>query len=458
MTATLGRWRATYTPGEWVVLSGPTSLVVLEPPTREWAALINTLWDQVVASSSITDLASLLATCKMDQLPTFGAFFWTADGMRSLVRGQISVIDLATGKVVADGNGIQTWTEVGLAGVEQVRVDLAHEGDATLLELPLVVGAVRASSVVLDASEGVQVRSPQGQPTAAEVGDDQSEASAEASSEPSTEPLPEVVASASAEPTQGPLEFADEAEAAAPTPQTVELSATEIAALANAETEFMPSPFDEPAADTEPDIAEPDVAESEVPGGYAAPQKLEDAVALNLAGEDAADLVPPPAARSEASPHSAEPAILAVLCPNGHASPPDATSCRVCGGAVGTQGPQLVGPPVLAVLRASTGTSAEVDRTVLIGRAPSSDRSSSQTPRLMTVPSPNHDISRTHLEVSPDDWQVVVTDLNSTNGTILVPPGAGDGQQLAPGERIPVQVGSVMELGDGVSVLIDFPQ
>ena len=311
---------------------------------------------------------------------------------------------------------------------------------------------------VLDASEGVQVRSPQGQPTAADVGDDQSEASAEASSEPSTEPLPEVVASASAEPTQGPSEFADEAEAAAPTPQTAELSATEIAALANAETEFMSSPFDEPAADTEPDIAEPDVAESDVPGGYAGPQKLEDAVALNLAGEDAADLVPPAAPRSDASPHSAEPAILAVLCPNGHASPPDATSCRVCGGAVGTQGPQLVGPPVLAVLRASNGTSAEVDRTVLIGRAPSSDRSSSQTPRLMTVPSPNHDISRTHLEVSPDDWQVVVTDLNSTNGTILVPPGAGDGQQLAPGERIPVQVGSVMELGDGVSVLIDFPQ
>ena len=458
MTATLGRWRATYTPGEWVVLSGPTSLVVLEPPSREWAALINTLWDQVVASSSITDLASLLATFKMDQLPTFGAFFWTADGMRSLVRGQISVIDLATGRVVADGNGIQTWSEVGLAGVEQVRVDLAHEGDATLLELPLVVGAVRASSVVLDASEGVQVRSPQGQPTAAHAGDDQSQVSAEASSEPSTEPLPEVVASAGAEPTQGPSESADEAEAAAPTPQTAELSATEIAALANAETELMSSPFDEPAADTEPDIAEPDVAESDVPGGYAGPQKLEDAVALNLAGQDAADLVPPAAPRSDASPHSAEPAILAVLCPNGHASPPDATSCRVCGGAVGTQGPQLVGPPVLAVLRASNGTSAEVDRTVLIGRAPSSDRSSSQTPRLMTVPSPNHDISRTHLEVSPDEWQVVVTDLNSTNGTILVPPGAGDGQQLAPGERIPVQVGSVMELGDGVSVLIDFPQ
>jgi hypothetical protein len=428
MTAALGRWRATYTPGEWVVLSGPTSLVVLEPPSHEWAALINTLWDQVVASSSITDLASRLATFKMDELPTFGAFFWTADGMRSLVRGPISVIDLATGKVVADGHGIQTWSEVGLAGVEHVRVDLPHEEDATLLELPLVIGAVRASTVVLDASEGVQVSSPQGQPTEVEARGDRSEQT--------TEPLPEVVA-------------------------------PEIAALANAETKLMPSPFDEPAVATEPDaepdvvgpdLYEPDVAGPDTEPDVAAPQKLEDAVALNLAGDDAAELVPPGAPRSEPSRGFSEPAILAVLCPNGHASPPDATSCRVCGSAVGTQGAQLVGPPVLAVLRASNGTSAELDRPVLIGRAPSSDRSSSQAPRLMTVPSPNHDISRTHLEIAPDEWQVVVTDLNSTNGTILVPPGGGDGQQLGPGERIHVQVGSVMELGDGVSVLIDFPQ
>jgi pSer/pThr/pTyr-binding forkhead associated (FHA) protein len=76
----------------------------------------------------------------------------------------------------------------------------------------------------------------------------------------------------------------------------------------------------------------------------------------------------------------------------------------------------------------------------------------------MRVPSPNHDISRTHLEVIPDDWQILVTDLNSTNGTMLVRPGGGDRQQLPPGEPVPAPVGSVMELGDGVSVLIDFPQ
>jgi hypothetical protein len=446
MTAALGRWRATYTPGEWVVLSGPTSLVVLEPPNDEWTALINTLWEEVVAASSITDLASRLANFTMDQLPSFGAFFWTADGMRSLVRGQISVIDLGTGKVVADGHGIQTWSEVGLAGVEHVRVDLPYEGDATLLELPLVVGAVRASSVVLDASERAQVRSPQGAPASAEASGDESGDESGDGSGPSTEPMPEVVAPVLAEPVQSESGSVKEvgADADEPGGRTVELTADDIAALANAETQFMPSPFDELTPDTQPDVA--------------APQKLEDAVAVHLSEDRDAELLPPTASGSDPSPDSSEPAILAVLCPNGHANPPDATSCRVCGGPVGTQGPQLVGPPVLAVLRASDGTSAEVDRPVLIGRAPSSDRSSSRTPRLMTVPSPNHDISRTHLEIAPDDWRVVVTDLNSTNGTILVPPGDVDRQQLAPGERIPVQVGSVMELGDGVSVLIDFPQ
>jgi hypothetical protein len=398
MTAALGHWRATYTPGDWVVLSGPTSLVVLEPPTHEWASLINTLWEEIVASSSITDLAARLAHFKIDDLPSLAAFFWTDDGMRSLIRGDISVIDLATGKVVADGEGIQTWSEVGLAGVDHIRVDLPHEGDATLLELPLVVGAVRASSVTLDASEPAQVSSPQGEP---------------------------------------------ELDAAAPAERTAELSASEIAALANAETELMPPPFP---------------VESGADPQAGAPQQLEAAVAPQLGVPDAVAASEPNSADSPADVDPQDSAILAVFCANGHVSPPSATSCRVCGGPVGTQGPQFVAYPVLAVLRASDGSSAELDRPVLIGRAPSTDRSDSRAPRLMTVPSPNHDISRTHLEVAPDGWQIVATDQNSTNGTILVRPGGVDRQELAPGEPVPVQVGSVIELGDGVSVLIDFPQ
>jgi hypothetical protein len=433
MAAVLGRWRATYTPGDWLVLSGPTSLVLLEPPTHERAALSNTLWEEVVASSSIVDLADRLASFKIDALPSFGAFFWTADGMRSLVRGQISVIDLATGKEVANGEGIQTWSEVGLAGVSHIRVDTPYEGDATLLELPLLVGAVRASSVVLDASEQAQVESPQGEPVRAEAPDPGS---------PTTEPLPVVVAPSPPEPQQHAApEPVAEVNGAAATEQTAELSADEIAVLQNADTQLLPSPFDGPEAEVEPDVA---------------------TAAVSTGPDSASDAAEPVAAGSASEPlpddSVQDSAILAVLCQNGHANPPNSISCRVCDSALARKVPQFVAGPVLAVLRASDGSTAEVDRPVLIGRAPSADRSSSRSPRLMTVASPNYDISRTHLEVAPQGWQVVVTDLNSTNGTVLVRPGAVDRQQLVPGEPVTAQLGSVIELGDGVSVLIDFPQ
>ena len=432
MAAVLGRWRATYTPGDWLVLSGPTSLVLLEPPTHEWAALTNTLWEEVVASSSIVDLADRLASFKIDALPSFGAFFWTADGMRSLVRGQISIIDLATGKEVANGAGIQTWSEVGLAGVSHIRVDTPYDGDATLLELPLVVGAVRASSIVLDASEQALLDSPQAESVSAEA------------SGPGlpTEPLSDVVAPSPSElPQPAAPEPVVEMDGAAATEHTAELSVDEIAALQSADTQLLPSPFDGPEAEVHRDVAAPTNA--------TAPDSASDAAEHVDAGPTS---VPSPDDGIQDS------AILAVLCQNRHANPPSSMSCRVCGSPLGRRVPQFVAGPILAVLRASDGSTAEVDRPVLIGRAPSPDRSSSRSPRLMTVPSANHDISRTHLEVAPAGWQIVVTDLNSTNGTVLVRYGAVDRQQLAPGEPVPVQLGSVIELGDGVSVLIDFPQ
>ena len=430
MAAALGRWRATYTPGDWLVLSGPTSLVLLEPPTHEWAALSNTLWEEVVASSSIVDLAARLASFKIDALPSLGAFFWTADGMRSLVRGQISVIDLATGKEVANGEGIQTWSEVGLAGVSHIRVDTPYEGDATLLELPLLVGAVRASSVVLDASEQAQVESPQGEPEAAE---------ASGPGSPATEPLSAAVARPSEQPQPAAPEPVAEANVSAAAEQTAELSADEIAALRNADTQLLPS----------------EGSQAEVQPGVAA-QKVS---ALPDSASDAAEPIDAESASETSRDDSLQDsAILAVLCRNGHANPPNSISCRVCGSPLARKVPQFVAGPILAVLRASDGSTVEVDRPVLIGRAPSADRSSSRSARLMTVASPNYDISRTHLEVAPQDWQVVVTDLNSTNGTVLVRPGAVDRQQLAPGEPVLAQLGSVIELGDGVSVLIDFPQ
>ena len=155
---------------------------------------------------------------------------------------------------------------------------------------------------------------------------------------------------------------------------------------------------------------------------------------------------------------SQESMIMAVVCQNGHTSPQNATGCRVCGTPIAPQGPQLLPRPALAVLRSSDGSVVELDRAVLIGRAPSADKSSARSPRLLTVPSPGHDISRTHVEVAPDGWQVSVTDLQSTNGTLIVPPGAGARHQLVAHDPLIVELGTVLELGDGITVLVDFPQ
>ncbi len=111
------------------------------------------------------------------------------------------------------------------------------------------------------------------------------------------------------------------------------------------------------------------------------------------------------------------------------------------------------GTPALS-LSVSTGAEVPLDRPVLIGRAPESSRfSAGVQPRLVTVPSPQQDISRTHVEVRAEGGSAVVTDLNSTNGTVLVQPGTPP-RRLHAGEGASVPAGTLIDLGDGVTVSV----
>ena len=58
-------------------------------------------------------------------------------------------------------------------------------------------------------------------------------------------------------------------------------------------------------------------------------------------------------------------------------------------------------------------------------------------------------ISRTHLRVTLSGWHVLVTDLNSTNGTMVTMPGR-DPEQLPPGVPVPIRPGTVVALAEGV--------
>ena len=109
----------------------------------------------------------------------------------------------------------------------------------------------------------------------------------------------------------------------------------------------------------------------------------------------------------------------------------------------------------------SSGEDVEVDRAVLVGRAPEARRfTSGEQPRLVSVPSPHQEISSTHLEIRPgsgaDHGSAVVTDLGSTNGTVLVQPGLPP-EDLQPGIAVQLVPGAIIDLGDGVTIQVINP-
>ena len=74
---------------------------------------------------------------------------------------------------------------------------------------------------------------------------------------------------------------------------------------------------------------------------------------------------------------------------------------------------------------------------------------------LMRVPSPGNDISRSHLLIEPaGSSDARVTDLRSTNGTTIQLNGE-EPYLLENGESVTVPIGTVLNLGDGVSLRVE---
>ena len=90
-----------------------------------------------------------------------------------------------------------------------------------------------------------------------------------------------------------------------------------------------------------------------------------------------------------------------------------------------------------------------LDIPALVGRRPMAPRiPGKELPRLVRVSSPLSEVSGTHLEVRQDGASVVVTDLRSTNGTVVRMPGARP-LKLRQGESVVVRPGTLVDIGDG---------
>lgn len=163
----------------------------------------------------------------------------------------------------------------------------------------------------------------------------------------------------------------------------------------------------------------------------------------------------PPITPPQGSP--AEPAtgtgamVLARLCGNGHANPPTYARCAQCGQPMMGDAFQ-VRRPVLGQMRISSGEVIDLDRSLIIGRQPSVSRVNGEgMPKLIQVRSQAGDISRSHVEIRLEGWDVVLVDLKATNGTVLVREGQPP-RRLGQGEQALLLNGDIAELGEDVSL------
>jgi hypothetical protein len=107
-------------------------------------------------------------------------------------------------------------------------------------------------------------------------------------------------------------------------------------------------------------------------------------------------------------------------------------------------------PVLLPVYSFRVGAEAYgLERPAYLGRRPSAPRiATGSSPRLVSVGSPRQEVSSTHLEIRQEGTTVVVTDLRSTNGTIVSAPGA-DRLTLRQGQSVVVAPGTRIDIGDG---------
>ncbi|MEO7123745.1 MAG: FHA domain-containing protein [Lacisediminihabitans sp.] len=108
-----------------------------------------------------------------------------------------------------------------------------------------------------------------------------------------------------------------------------------------------------------------------------------------------------------------------------------------------------VAPTPVYGFRVGDRAPISLDVPVLIGRKPAAPRIPGNVlPRLVRVSSPLSEVSGTHLELRQEGSSVIVTDLRSTNGTIVRMPGFRP-VKLRQGESLVVRPGTLVDIGDG---------
>ncbi len=401
-----------YRPGTWFGIVGARALVAL-PPTEK--SRVAALWELVDEGAGFDITLDALISSGLRALPGF-VLVSTDEGQTDVViRGAAVATFTVDGEdVVVEGSSATTWVERSIQGVSRMRIELepsAEDGSdeasfvvdggmfrVSLLEETRDVGdlarPVRALHVVeTPETDGfVAVAALTAVPVAPELAPDLGEPQTEDQTEPQTEDQAE-----------------DQTEDQAEEPED-ELEAPIWAAQEDLVEEVDP--------ETEVDL-------------------------LPVRSPDPPSWTPPPPPVDLDGPTLTGAPLPAPPLPG-----------------IPGQEPALDLTRVVARLAISSGQTVDVDRVTIIGRAPTAPDGLDAEPLLVTVPSAHYEISSTHIEIRPgsgaDQGAAVVTDLGSTNGTVVVLPGLGP-QDLAPGEAVQLVPGALIDIGDGITIQVTRP-
>ncbi|MBO3101242.1 FHA domain-containing protein [Cellulomonas fengjieae] len=487
-----------YSAGEWTAVVRPGFVALLGPAAAE--STVRALWQD--AGEGVFAALALLARDGFGGLPPFAVVSVEGQRVHAALRGDVEVVVEVGGRSDVWRSGeVSTWTERVLDGVSDVVVQVGG-ADLGGGSLPLVDGIASASRVrvglsVRDGGDGVAG------PAAAAV------ATAPVAVQT---PAPQVTAH---EPEMPVADAGEQVDAPQGEKQDETRGATEDEAQGESHDEGPDESHDE-GPDASHDEAQGE-SQREVPAVFRAEPVVLPAWPVQPAASPAAAVDLEAAAHSSATVDSVtwdEPTEVelvpvaadragrdddvddrdrrdrledptgVVAVAESFLTPPAGTSPVPVGGAslddhdgltilstdlaeIRDQLPswaadEVPGPfrvpardssPARLVL--STGLVVPLDRAVLLGRAPQVARvTNRELPRLITVPSPQQDISRTHAEVRVDGEHVVVTDLDSTNGIHVARAGEG-ARRLHPGEPSVVGADEVVDLGDGVTFSVE---
>lgn len=143
--------------------------------------------------------------------------------------------------------------------------------------------------------------------------------------------------------------------------------------------------------------------------------------------------------------------VLGFKCARAHPSDPRSAFCTVCGMPVDqTQPPSEVLRPALGVLVLDDGTTFTLSADTVLGRDPQNSDAAQRGMTPFKIEDNSGGMSRAHAEIRLVNWDAIIVDRGSTNGTRARLPGYQDWIHLVPNQPMALIHGTELMLGNRV--------